>query len=100
MNIVLQGKAVKLIDFDAAADYGELCYLKYSSSFGSPQLAQRLLEYGDGDPEQWAAFCNTLEPPMLASVATDMWGFGVLLYRLQSQGLLWIAVFWFGVNLF
>ena len=39
MNIVLQGKAVKLIDFDAAADYGELCHLKYSSSFGPPQLA-------------------------------------------------------------
>ena len=82
MNIVLQGKAVKLIDFDAAADYGEPCHLKYSSSFGPPQLAQRLLEYGDGRPEQWPAFCATLEPRMLASVATDMWGFGVLLYRL------------------
>ena len=69
MNIVLQGKVVKLIDFDAAAAYGELCHLKYSSSFGPPQLAQRLLQYGDGDAERWAAFCAELEPPMLASVA-------------------------------
>ena len=51
MNIVLQGQAVKLIDFDAAAAYGEPCHLKYSSSFGPPQLAQRLLQYDDGAAE-------------------------------------------------
>eukprot|EP01047_Picozoa_sp_COSAG01_P013300 COSAG01_NODE_620_length_14784_cov_49.916718_5_plen_1572_part_00 len=82
MNIVLKGKNLKMIDFDASAAYNELCHLKYSSSYAPPQLAHRLLEYDDGPVDEWATFCANLKPPMLASVATDMWGFGVLLYQL------------------
>ena len=35
----------KLIDFDASARIGDLCHLKFSSAFATPQLARKLLQY-------------------------------------------------------
>ena len=86
MNIVLDGTKVLLIDFDAAAKHGEHCHLKYSSSFGPPQLAQRILEFKQhGGGLEWADWMTQHEQPLKATVATDTWAFGVLLYRLCVQ---------------
>ena len=39
------GLLVKLIDLNAAARHGEPAHLKTSTAFGSPQLAEKVLQH-------------------------------------------------------
>ena len=80
-----------LIDLDASAKHGEACHLKFSSAFGSPQLAQKLLAYKElpaNDPITpnaglgWEEWMLRPENQIAACTHIDMWSFGMLLYKL------------------
>eukprot|EP01043_Picozoa_sp_COSAG02_P089052 COSAG02_NODE_26072_length_641_cov_70.968635_1_plen_141_part_10 len=84
---------IKLIDFDASAKYGELCHLKFSSAFAPPQLAAELLAYESSTghkptdasaPTLWAKWVQS-RGNLKASVATDIWAFGILAFKMCVQ---------------
>eukprot|EP01046_Picozoa_sp_COSAG06_P030772 COSAG06_NODE_2946_length_6041_cov_16.046914_2_plen_1368_part_00 len=94
LNLVIisigSGFIIKLIDFDASAKYGEICHLKFSSAFAPPQLAVELLEYeqetGDKPTDAsaakpWAVWVQE-RGVLKASVAIDIWAFGMLAFKL------------------
>eukprot|EP01047_Picozoa_sp_COSAG01_P034817 COSAG01_NODE_2634_length_7332_cov_6393.872390_1_plen_2226_part_10 len=94
MNFVLvkianeKAGRVMLIDFDSTAKHGELCYLKYSSAFAAPALAERLHQYQTQkllsktslEWEEWLQ--DDPDRALTATVYTDIWSFGIFLYRL------------------
>ena len=84
---------IKLIDFDASAKHGELCHLKFSSAFAPPQLAAELLAYESNTghkptsasaPVPWAEWLRS-RGSLKASVATDIWAFGMLAFKLCAE---------------
>ena len=84
---------IKLIDFDASAKFGEPCHLKFSSAFAPPQLAAELLAYESDTgykptdalaPMPWAKWVQT-RGKLIASVAKDIWAFGILAFKLCAE---------------
>ena len=56
---------------------GAPCYLKYSSAYGSPQLAERIIQYEAGtDLPPWSDWMKQPDNQIKASVSIDMWSFG------------------------
>ena len=84
---------IKLIDFDASAKFGEPCHLKFSSAFAPPQLAAELLAYESetgykptdaSAPMPWAKWVQS-RGNLIASVAKDIWAFGILAFKLCAE---------------
>jgi hypothetical protein len=92
--ITQDGKLIiKLIDFDASAKYKELCHLKFSSAYAPPQLAAALLEYEErtgckptdsSASPSWAEWV-TSRGNLKATVAIDIWAFGILAFKLCAE---------------
>ena len=70
---------VHTIDFRNHAEHAEVEISKSCTR----KLAQRILEFKQHDGGlEWADWMTQHEQPLKATVATDTWAFGVLLYRL------------------
>ena len=77
-NVVRIGKHIKLIDLDASSRIGHPCSFKFSEAYVPPEYMQVLLPTRtDGRPHEG-------HPVIQATVAMDVWVFGVVLFELAS----------------
>ena len=80
LNIVLVGTKVKLIDLDISCEIGSNYGTKApSSGYCPPELLQRLLSDTSKDDDG-----NSLET-LEASIAHDIFSFGVIIYRIETK---------------